>query len=191
MANNSFRASKHGRHGEANHEADFSCSLQELRSLMELRGAESVTRIQERYGDASGLCARLRTSPVEGISCFHTRLYRNFLAILGNVKECLQPSRLVQDDAAGHFISDSQTSALDMGTVETAEDILSVVQLEGLWILGWTKSPGTCSWACCRLPVCTVSSFPAAVLIIWPVYIYWKNIFMAYQGFILHNSLHH
>lgn len=66
MANNSFRGSKHGRRGEANHEAEFSCSLQELRSLMELRGAESLTRIQECYGDVSGLCARLRTSPVEG-----------------------------------------------------------------------------------------------------------------------------
>lgn len=69
MANNSLRGSKHGRHGEANHEADFSCSLQELRSLMELRGAESAARIQERYGDVGGLCARLRTSPVEGNEC--------------------------------------------------------------------------------------------------------------------------
>uniref|UniRef100_A0A671YGW1 Calcium-transporting ATPase n=1 Tax=Sparus aurata TaxID=8175 RepID=A0A671YGW1_SPAAU len=67
MANNSFRGSKHGRRGEANHEVEFSCSLQELRSLMELRGAESVTRIQECYGDVNGLCARLRTSPVEGL----------------------------------------------------------------------------------------------------------------------------
>lgn len=86
MANNSLRASKHGRHGEANHETDFSCSLQELRSLMELRGAESVTRIQERYGDVGGLCTRLRTSPVEGNSCFHARLYRDFITILGNLK---------------------------------------------------------------------------------------------------------
>ncbi|XP_070827758.1 plasma membrane calcium-transporting ATPase 1-like isoform X2 [Chaetodon trifascialis] len=67
MANNSFRGSKHGRRGEANHEAEFSCSVQELRSLMELRGAESLTRIQECYGDVNGLCARLRTSPIEGL----------------------------------------------------------------------------------------------------------------------------
>ncbi|TKS73820.1 Plasma membrane calcium-transporting ATPase 1 [Collichthys lucidus] len=67
MATNSFRGSKHGRRDEANHEAEFSCSLQELRSLMELRGAESLTRIQECYGDVNGLCARLRTSPVEGL----------------------------------------------------------------------------------------------------------------------------
>ncbi|XP_047451486.1 plasma membrane calcium-transporting ATPase 1-like [Mugil cephalus] len=67
MANNSFRGSKRGRHAEANHETGFSCSLQELRSLMELRGAEAITRIQDSYGDINGLCARLRTSPIEGL----------------------------------------------------------------------------------------------------------------------------
>ncbi|XP_056138682.1 plasma membrane calcium-transporting ATPase 1b isoform X1 [Lampris incognitus] len=67
MANNSFRGSKHGRRAEANHDAAFSCTLKELRSLMELRGLEGLTRIQECYGDVNGLCARLRTSPVEGL----------------------------------------------------------------------------------------------------------------------------
>ncbi|XP_074533206.1 plasma membrane calcium-transporting ATPase 1-like [Halichoeres trimaculatus] len=67
MASNSFRGSKHGRRGEASHEAEFSCSLQELRSLMEQRGPEAVTKIQELYGDVNGLCARLRTSPVDGL----------------------------------------------------------------------------------------------------------------------------
>lgn len=66
MANNSFRGSKHERHGEANHKGEFGCSLQELRSLMELRGGESLIKIQECYGDVNGLCARLRTSPVQG-----------------------------------------------------------------------------------------------------------------------------
>ncbi|KAM6973728.1 plasma membrane calcium-transporting ATPase 1-like [Aplochiton taeniatus] len=67
MANNSFRGSKYGRNAEANHDGDFSCSLQELRSLMELRGGEGLARIQESYGDIPGLCSRLRTSPVEGL----------------------------------------------------------------------------------------------------------------------------
>lgn len=66
MATNSFRGSKHGRRGETNHEAEFSCSLQELRSVMELRGEESLARIKESYGDVNGLCARLRTSPIDG-----------------------------------------------------------------------------------------------------------------------------
>ncbi|CAJ1055996.1 plasma membrane calcium-transporting ATPase 1-like isoform X1 [Xyrichtys novacula] len=64
---NSFRGSKLDRRAGANHETEFSCSLQELRSLMELRGPEAVTKIQECYGDVNGLCARLRTSPVEGL----------------------------------------------------------------------------------------------------------------------------
>ncbi|XP_039647494.1 plasma membrane calcium-transporting ATPase 2-like [Perca fluviatilis] len=51
----------------ATHRTHFSCSLQELRSLMELRGEESVTRIKEKYGDVNVLCARLRTSPVKGL----------------------------------------------------------------------------------------------------------------------------
>ncbi|KAM9753868.1 LOW QUALITY PROTEIN: plasma membrane calcium-transporting ATPase 1-like [Menidia menidia] len=67
MANNSFRGSKHGRHGDANHDPEFSCSLQELRSLMELRGTEAIARIQESYGDVNGLCVRLRTSPAQGL----------------------------------------------------------------------------------------------------------------------------
>ncbi|XP_044207103.1 plasma membrane calcium-transporting ATPase 1-like isoform X2 [Thunnus albacares] len=65
MANKSFPGSKHGR-AEAN-QMESSCSLQELRSLMELRGAEALTRIQESYGDVNGLCARLKTSPVAGL----------------------------------------------------------------------------------------------------------------------------
>ncbi|KAM4619483.1 plasma membrane calcium-transporting ATPase 4 isoform 1-T1 [Polymixia lowei] len=67
MANNSFRGSKHGRRAEVNHDADFSCSLKDLRSLMELRGVEGLSRIQECYGDVNGLCTRLRTSPIEGL----------------------------------------------------------------------------------------------------------------------------
>lgn len=66
MARNSFHTAKHGRRNEANHESEFSCSLQELRSLMELRGPEALNRVQKTYGDVNGLCTRLRTSPVEG-----------------------------------------------------------------------------------------------------------------------------
>lgn len=67
MASNSFRESKRGKHAQANHDVgDFNCSLKELRSLMELRGPEGITRIQECYGDVQGLCTRLKTSPIDG-----------------------------------------------------------------------------------------------------------------------------
>ncbi|XP_064414357.1 plasma membrane calcium-transporting ATPase 3b isoform X6 [Latimeria chalumnae] len=54
--------------GELNHAGGFGCTLQELRSLMELRGAEALQKVQEGYGDVNGLCRRLKTSPTEGLS---------------------------------------------------------------------------------------------------------------------------
>ncbi|XP_059572013.1 plasma membrane calcium-transporting ATPase 2 isoform X6 [Alligator mississippiensis] len=52
---------------ETNHAGDFGCTLEELRSLMELRGTEAVVKIKETYGDTEGLCRRLKTSPIEGL----------------------------------------------------------------------------------------------------------------------------
>ncbi|XP_043936341.1 plasma membrane calcium-transporting ATPase 3 isoform X1 [Protopterus annectens] len=54
--------------GEMNHAGGFGCTLQELRSLMELRGAEALQKIHDSYGDVNGLCRRLKTSPTEGLS---------------------------------------------------------------------------------------------------------------------------
>ncbi|XP_077133400.1 plasma membrane calcium-transporting ATPase 2 isoform X7 [Ranitomeya variabilis] len=52
---------------ETNHASEFGCSLEELRSLMELRSTEAVVKIKECYGDSDGLCRRLKTSPTEGL----------------------------------------------------------------------------------------------------------------------------
>ncbi|NWV59956.1 AT2B1 ATPase, partial [Malurus elegans] len=52
---------------EANH-GDFGVTLAELRSLMELRAADALHKIQECYGDVQGICAKLKTSPNEGLS---------------------------------------------------------------------------------------------------------------------------
>uniref|UniRef100_UPI00398F3052 plasma membrane calcium-transporting ATPase 2 isoform X2 n=1 Tax=Pristiophorus japonicus TaxID=55135 RepID=UPI00398F3052 len=54
--------------GESNHAGEFGCSLDELRSLMELRGAEGVQKMQDTYGDVNGFCRRLKTSPTEGLA---------------------------------------------------------------------------------------------------------------------------
>ncbi|CAK6949845.1 plasma membrane calcium-transporting ATPase 1-like [Scomber scombrus] len=51
----------------ANNERVSSCSVQELRVLMQLRGEEALSRIHESYGDVNRLCAKLRTSPVGGL----------------------------------------------------------------------------------------------------------------------------
>ncbi|XP_041047430.1 plasma membrane calcium-transporting ATPase 2 [Carcharodon carcharias] len=54
--------------GESNHAGEFGCSLNELRSFMELRGSEAVQKIQDTYGDMNGFCRRLKTSPTEGLA---------------------------------------------------------------------------------------------------------------------------
>ncbi|XP_038833995.1 plasma membrane calcium-transporting ATPase 1-like isoform X1 [Salvelinus namaycush] len=65
MANNSYSGVKNS---TANQHGDFGCSLKDLRSLMELRGVEAIGKIGESYGDVQGLCTRLKTSPVDGLS---------------------------------------------------------------------------------------------------------------------------
>ncbi|TRY90631.1 hypothetical protein DNTS_003698 [Danionella cerebrum] len=53
---------------EANHAGDFGVSLDELRSLMEVRGAEALQKIQDSFGDVDGLCQRLKSSTSDGLS---------------------------------------------------------------------------------------------------------------------------
>ncbi|KAJ8386664.1 hypothetical protein AAFF_G00167800 [Aldrovandia affinis] len=67
MAKNSYSGVKNST-AEANHDGDFGCSLKELRSLMELRTTEGAHKMQETYGGVQGLCSRLKSSPVEGLS---------------------------------------------------------------------------------------------------------------------------
>uniref|UniRef100_A0A8C7SN74 Calcium-transporting ATPase n=1 Tax=Oncorhynchus mykiss TaxID=8022 RepID=A0A8C7SN74_ONCMY len=54
--------------GGVNHAGDFGATLEDLRDLMELRGAEAIQKIQENYTDTEGLCQRLKTSPADGLS---------------------------------------------------------------------------------------------------------------------------
>ncbi|XP_077181825.1 plasma membrane calcium-transporting ATPase 2 isoform X12 [Paroedura picta] len=65
MTNSDFY-SKNQRN-EANHAGEFGCTLEDLRSLMELRGTEAVVKIKETYGDTESLCRHLKTSPTEGL----------------------------------------------------------------------------------------------------------------------------
>ncbi|CAO2621372.1 Plasma membrane calcium-transporting ATPase 3 [Lemmus lemmus] len=69
MANSSIEFHpKSQQQREMPHVGGFGCTLAELRNLMELRGAEALQKIQEAYGDVSGLCRRLKTSPTEGLA---------------------------------------------------------------------------------------------------------------------------
>ncbi|XP_012890769.1 PREDICTED: plasma membrane calcium-transporting ATPase 3 [Dipodomys ordii] len=68
MANSSIEFHPKPQQRDAPHAGGFGCTLAELRALMELRGAEALQKIQEAYGDVSGLCRRLKTSPTEGLA---------------------------------------------------------------------------------------------------------------------------
>ncbi|XP_069500005.1 plasma membrane calcium-transporting ATPase 2 isoform X2 [Ambystoma mexicanum] len=65
LTNSDFYAKN--QRNEVNHAAEFGCTLDELRSLMELRGTEGVVKIKEHFGDMDGLCRHLKTSPTEGL----------------------------------------------------------------------------------------------------------------------------
>ncbi|KAM5231737.1 plasma membrane calcium-transporting ATPase 2 isoform 5-T10 [Hipposideros larvatus] len=65
MTNSDFY-SKNQRN-ESSHGGEFGCTMEELRSLMELRGTEAVVKIKETYGDTEAICRRLKTSPIEGL----------------------------------------------------------------------------------------------------------------------------
>ncbi|KAI6214471.1 Plasma membrane calcium-transporting ATPase 3 [Aphelenchoides besseyi] len=45
----------------------YGCTLEELKTLMECRGAEARERIDSEYGGIEGLCGKLRTDPVNGL----------------------------------------------------------------------------------------------------------------------------
>ncbi|XP_058842260.1 plasma membrane calcium-transporting ATPase 1-like isoform X1 [Acipenser ruthenus] len=67
MANNSYSGVKNSV-AEANHDGEFGVTVKDLRDLMELRGTEGLRKIEDCYGDVSGLCSRLKTQPVGGLS---------------------------------------------------------------------------------------------------------------------------
>uniref|UniRef100_A0A8C9TDM2 Calcium-transporting ATPase n=1 Tax=Scleropages formosus TaxID=113540 RepID=A0A8C9TDM2_SCLFO len=86
MANNTADHLPGNSVSEGNHDTDFGCTVMELRQLMELRGSEAVNKIGSSYGDVQGLCRRLKTSPIEGLSGNpadldkrHTAFGKNFI----------------------------------------------------------------------------------------------------------------
>uniref|UniRef100_A0A9J8ANZ9 Calcium-transporting ATPase n=1 Tax=Cyprinus carpio carpio TaxID=630221 RepID=A0A9J8ANZ9_CYPCA len=70
MANSAveFYPKRGGGGAETNHAGDFGVTLEELRSLMELRGPEALQKIQDSFGDVESLCQRLKSSTSDGLS---------------------------------------------------------------------------------------------------------------------------
>jgi len=63
-------ATSSGRRRSSRIRADdrFRVSMEELKELMEFRGAEAAKQLQDAYGGAEKLCATLGTSPSEGMT---------------------------------------------------------------------------------------------------------------------------
>uniref|UniRef100_A0A3Q3KL24 Calcium-transporting ATPase n=1 Tax=Mastacembelus armatus TaxID=205130 RepID=A0A3Q3KL24_9TELE len=86
MANNTADHPPGNSVAEGNHDGDFGVTMTDLRDLMELRSAEAVNKIRDTYGDVQGICRRLKTSPIEGLSGNpvdlekrHTAFGKNFI----------------------------------------------------------------------------------------------------------------
>ncbi|XP_053150599.1 plasma membrane calcium-transporting ATPase 2 isoform X3 [Hemicordylus capensis] len=94
MTNSDFY-SKNQRN-EANHAGEFGCTLQDLRSLMELRGTEAVVKLKESYGDTEGLCRHLNTSPIEGLPGTATDLDKRKLIFGKNFIPPKKPKTFLQ-----------------------------------------------------------------------------------------------
>uniref|UniRef100_A0A0R3RZZ7 Calcium-transporting ATPase n=1 Tax=Elaeophora elaphi TaxID=1147741 RepID=A0A0R3RZZ7_9BILA len=47
--------------------SEFGCTLSELRALMDLRGGEALAQVNKKFGGIEGLCAKLKTDPVNGL----------------------------------------------------------------------------------------------------------------------------
>uniref|UniRef100_A0A3P8VJ31 Calcium-transporting ATPase n=1 Tax=Cynoglossus semilaevis TaxID=244447 RepID=A0A3P8VJ31_CYNSE len=95
MANNSYSGVKNSL-VEANHDGEFGCNLKELRSLMELRGAEALNKIGESYGDTQGLCNRLKTSPIDGLSGQPTDIEKRITVFGQNLIPPKKPKTFLQ-----------------------------------------------------------------------------------------------
>ncbi|XP_028303662.1 plasma membrane calcium-transporting ATPase 2-like isoform X5 [Gouania willdenowi] len=86
MANNTADHPPGNSVAEGGHDGDFGVTMMELREVMELRSAEAVNKIQDAFGDVQGICRRLKTSPIEGLSGNpvdlekrHTAFGKNFI----------------------------------------------------------------------------------------------------------------
>ncbi|XP_050952331.1 plasma membrane calcium-transporting ATPase 3b isoform X3 [Labeo rohita] len=98
MANSAveFYPKRGGGGAEANHAGDFGVTLDELRSLMELRGAEALQKIQDSYGDVEGLCQRLKSSTSDGLSDNPTDLEKRRQAFGQNFIPPKKPKTFLQ-----------------------------------------------------------------------------------------------
>ncbi|XP_051531530.1 plasma membrane calcium-transporting ATPase 3-like isoform X1 [Myxocyprinus asiaticus] len=96
MANNTADHPPGNSVTEIDQDGDFGITMMQLRDLMELRSGEAVSKIAECYGDVQGICRRLKTSPIEGLSANPTDLEKRYTAFGKNFIPPKKPKTFLQ-----------------------------------------------------------------------------------------------
>ncbi|XP_008289494.1 plasma membrane calcium-transporting ATPase 1-like [Stegastes partitus] len=137
---------------EGNHDGDFGVTVTELRSLMELRSTEAVNKIRDTYGDVQGICRRLKTSSIEGLSGNpvdlekrHTAFGKNFIppkkakTFLQLVWEALQDVTLIILEIAAIISLGLSFYHPPGGDSEACGQVAGGVEDEGEAQAGWIE----------------------------------------------------
>uniref|UniRef100_A0A3Q3WJJ3 Calcium-transporting ATPase n=1 Tax=Mola mola TaxID=94237 RepID=A0A3Q3WJJ3_MOLML len=152
MANNTADHPPGNSVAEGNHDKEFGVTVVDLRGLMELRSGEAVAKIQETYGDVQGICRRLKTSPIEGLSGNpfdlenrHTAYGQNFIppkkakTFLQLVWEALQDVTLIILEIAAIISLGLSFYHPPGGDSEACGQVASGVEDEGESQAGWIE----------------------------------------------------
>nr|XP_057911646.1 plasma membrane calcium-transporting ATPase 1-like isoform X2 [Doryrhamphus excisus] len=152
MANNTADHPAGNSVADGNHDGDFGVTLMDLRGLMELRSGEAVNKIRDSYGDVQGICRRLKTSPIEGLSGNpvdlekrHTSFGKNFIppkkakTFLQLVWEALQDVTLIILEIAAIISLGLSFYHLPGGDSEACGQAAGGVEDEGEAQAGWIE----------------------------------------------------
>ncbi|CAN9511990.1 unnamed protein product [Ophioblennius macclurei] len=152
MANNTADHPPGNSVAEGNHDGDFGLTMTDLRGLMELRSAEAVNKIRDTYGDVQGICRRLKTSPIEGLSGNpvdlekrHTSFGKNFIppkkakTFLQLVWEALQDVTLIILEIAAIISLGLSFYHPPGGDSEACGQVAGGVEDEGEAQAGWIE----------------------------------------------------
>ncbi|XP_056255124.1 plasma membrane calcium-transporting ATPase 1-like isoform X3 [Seriola aureovittata] len=152
MANNTADHPPGNSVAEGNHDGDFGVAVTDLRGLMELRSAEAVNKIRDTYGDVQGLCRRLKTSPIEGLSGNpvdlekrHTSFGKNFIppkkakTFLQLVWEALQDVTLIILEIAAIISLGLSFYHPPGGDTEACGEVAGGAEDEGEAQAGWIE----------------------------------------------------
>ncbi|XP_061146450.1 plasma membrane calcium-transporting ATPase 1-like [Syngnathus typhle] len=152
MANNAVEHPAGNSVADGNHDGDFGVTVDDLRGLMELRSGEAVGKIRDDYGDVQGICRRLKTSPIEGLSGNpvdlekrHAAFGQNFIpprkakTFLQLVWEALQDVTLIILEIAAIISLGLSFYHLEGGNSEACGQAAGGVEDEGEAQAGWIE----------------------------------------------------